>query len=61
MSTLPRFEAIPLPRSLVVVPPLTDAEFEAFCLANDGLRIERTNEGAIDMNLPLAGKPPAPI
>ena len=52
MSTLPRFEAIPLPRSLFVVPPLTDAEFEAFCLANDGLQIERTNQGAIDMNPP---------
>jgi Uma2 family endonuclease len=52
MSTLPRFDTIPLPRSLVVVPPLTDVEFEAFCLANDGLQIERTNEGAIDMNPP---------
>jgi Uma2 family endonuclease len=52
MSTLPRFETIPLPRSLVVLPPLTDDEFEAFCLANDGLQIERTSEGAIDMNPP---------
>ncbi|MGB8260422.1 MAG: Uma2 family endonuclease [Terracidiphilus sp.] len=52
MSTLPRFEAIPLPRSLVVVPPLTDDEFEAFCLANEDLQIERTNEGTIYMNPP---------
>jgi Uma2 family endonuclease len=52
MSTLPRFETLPLPRSLAVDPPLSDAEFEAFCLKNDDLRIERTQEGAIRMNPP---------
>jgi Uma2 family endonuclease len=52
MSTLPRFEAIPLPRSLVVVPPFSDGEFEAFCLANEDVQIERTSEGVIHMNPP---------
>ncbi|MGD0547821.1 MAG: Uma2 family endonuclease [Terracidiphilus sp.] len=52
MSTLPRFEMVPLPRSLAVDPPLSDEEFEAFCLKNEDLRIERTIEGAIRMNPP---------
>jgi Uma2 family endonuclease len=52
MSTLPRFETYPLPRSLAVEPPLTDAEFEAMCLKNDGIQFERTSEGAIRMNPP---------
>jgi Uma2 family endonuclease len=52
MSTLPRFEVSPLPRSLAVEPPFSDEEFEAFCLQNDDLRIERTSEGAIRMNPP---------
>ena len=52
MSTLPRFELDPLPRSLAVEPPLTDAEFEAFCLKNEDFHIERTSEGAIRMNPP---------
>jgi Uma2 family endonuclease len=54
MNTLPRFELSPSPRSLAVDPPFSDAEFEAFCLKNDDLRIERTSEGAIRMN-PLTG------
>ncbi len=52
MSTLPRFEAILAPRSLAFDPPLSDAEFEEFCLKNDWLQIERTREGAIRMNPP---------
>lgn len=52
MSTLPRFEAIPAPRSLAFDPPLSDAELEEFCLKNDWLQIERTHEGAIRMNPP---------
>jgi Uma2 family endonuclease len=31
---------------------MTDAEFEAFCLRNDGFQVERTSEGAIRMNPP---------
>jgi Uma2 family endonuclease len=52
MSTLPRFDANPLPRSLVVNPPMSDAEFEAFCIKNDDVQIERTNEGVICLNPP---------
>jgi Uma2 family endonuclease len=52
MSTLPRFESSPLPRSLAVDPPFSDAEFEVFCLKNEDLQIERTSEGAIRMNPP---------
>jgi Uma2 family endonuclease len=52
MSTLLRFELSPLPRSLAVDPPLTDAEFEALCFKNDDVQIERTSEGAIRMNPP---------
>ena len=52
MSTLPRFEVDMRPRSLIVDPPMSDAEFEAFCLQNDGVQVERTSEGAIRMNPP---------
>jgi len=52
MSTLPRFEVDMRPRSLIVDPPMSDAEFEAFCLQNDGVQVERTREGAIRMNPP---------
>jgi Uma2 family endonuclease len=52
MSTLPRFESYPLTRSLAVNPPLTDAEFEAMCLKNDGIQFERASDGAIRMNPP---------
>jgi Uma2 family endonuclease len=52
MSTLPRFELSPFPRSLAVNPPLTDAEFEVFCLKNEDVQIERTSDGAIRMNPP---------
>lgn len=52
MSSLPRFETSSLPRSLAVEPPLTDAEFEAFCLQSEDMQIERTSEGVIRMNPP---------
>ena len=56
MSTLPRFDVHTLPRSLVVDPPMSDAELEAFCLENDWMRIERTREGVIRMNPPTGGE-----
>jgi Uma2 family endonuclease len=43
------------PRSLTVNPPLTDAEFEALCLAEEWFRLERTREGEILMNPPAGG------
>jgi Uma2 family endonuclease len=44
-----------LPRSVVLDPPLSDAEFEALCAANDLIRFERTREGEIVMNPPAGG------
>ncbi len=52
MSTLPRFAADMLPRSLVVDPPMSDAELLVFCLQNDAAQVERTSEGVIRMNAP---------
>jgi Uma2 family endonuclease len=52
MNTLPRIPVEELPCSLIVDPPMTDAEFLAFCLANDGAQVERTSEGVIRMNPP---------
>ena len=43
------------PRSLIVNPPLTDAEFEAMCAAEEWFRLERTREGEILMNPPAGG------
>lgn len=40
------------PRSLVLNPPMTDAELFEFCILNDVSRIERTREGVIHMNAP---------
>jgi Uma2 family endonuclease len=40
------------PRSLVLDPPPTDAEFEALCAANDLIYFERTREGEILMHPP---------
>src|ERR1039458_6218295 len=56
MSTLPSFEVHTLPRSLVVDPPMTNAELEAFCIENDWVRVERTREGVIRMNPPTGGE-----
>ncbi len=43
------------PRSLVINPPLTDAEFEALALASEWFRYERTREGEILMHPPAGG------
>ena len=42
------------PRSMVLDPPLTDAEFDALCAASDWFRFERNREGEI-LILPPAG------
>jgi Uma2 family endonuclease len=52
MSTLLPVDATTAARSLVLDPPLTDAELEALCLENDNVQIERTREGVIQMNPP---------
>lgn len=43
------------PRSLVLDPPLTDAELEALCAASDWFSFERTREGEILMHPPAGG------
>jgi len=40
---------------MVLDPPLSDAEFEALCLASDFIRLERTREGEILMHSPTGG------
>lgn len=40
---------------MVLDPPLTDAEFEALCFANDLIHFERTREGEILMHSPTGG------
>jgi Uma2 family endonuclease len=55
MSTLLPVDATTAARSLVLDPPLTDAELEALCRDNDNVQIERTREGVILMNPPAGG------
>jgi Uma2 family endonuclease len=43
------------PRSLVLAPPLTDAEFEALCFSSEWFSFERTREGEILMLPPTGG------
>jgi Uma2 family endonuclease len=43
------------PRSLVLDPPLTDAEFEALCASSDWFRFERTRKGEVLMHPPAGG------
>jgi Uma2 family endonuclease len=43
------------PRSMVLDPPLTDAQFQELCFANDWFRFERTREGEILMHPPSGG------
>jgi Uma2 family endonuclease len=43
------------PRSLVLDPPLTDAELQALCAASDWFSFERTREGEILMHPPAGG------
>jgi Uma2 family endonuclease len=40
------------PSRMVIEPVLSDQEFEELCAANDGVRFERTSEGAIVVNPP---------
>ena len=40
------------PRSLILDPPLSDAQFQELCFANDWFRFERTREGEILMHPP---------
>ena len=56
MGTLLRIDTKTLPRVLVLDPPVTDAEFEALCRENDNVRLERTKEGAVRMNITLPQK-----
>jgi len=44
-----------LPLSLVPQRPLSDEKFEALCLANDLLRLERTREGEVLVQAPAGG------
>ena len=55
MSTLLPVSVETMPRSMVLDPPLTDAEFEALCAANDNIQFERTREGEILMHPPAGG------
>ena len=43
------------PRSLVLDPPLTDAQFQELCAANDLVYFERTEKGEILMRSPVGG------
>ena len=55
MSTLLPVDVRFAARTLVLDPPLTDAELEELCRANDNVQIERTREGVIQMNPPAGG------
>ena len=55
MSTLLRINPEMLPRTMVMDPPLSDAEFEVLCRDNDCVQFERTKEGQIRMNPPAGG------
>jgi len=44
-----------LPMSLVFPTLVSDEDFEAFCLANDFLRLERTREGEVIVHAPAGG------
>jgi Uma2 family endonuclease len=52
MSTLLPIDTRLTARTLILDPPLTDAELEELCRANDSVQIERTREGVIQMNPP---------
>src|SRR6185437_11872940 len=55
MVTVLRIDPETLPRTLALDPPVTDAEFEALCRENTGVRLERTKEGIVRMNPPTGG------
>jgi Uma2 family endonuclease len=52
MRTVLPIDALRAPRSLVIDPPMSDAELEEFCRLNEIGRIERTKDGVILMNPP---------
>jgi Uma2 family endonuclease len=54
MSTLLHLNPEALPETISWKRPLSDDEFEAFCLENDSVQLERTKEGEIIMT-PLTG------
>jgi Uma2 family endonuclease len=55
MSTLLPVDVRFAARTLVLDPPLTNAELEELCRANDNVQFERTKEGVIRMNPPAGG------
>jgi Uma2 family endonuclease len=55
MATVLRIDPETLPRTLALDPPVTDAEFEAICRENTGIRLELTKEGIVRMNPPTGG------
>jgi Uma2 family endonuclease len=56
MATLLRIDPEFLPRTLVLDPPLTDAEFEELCSdVRSCIQFERTKEGVVRMNPPAGG------
>ncbi|HEV2133985.1 MAG TPA: Uma2 family endonuclease [Terracidiphilus sp.] len=56
MATVLRIDPETLPRTLALDPPVTDAEFEEMCRGNRmGIRLERTKDGVVRMNLPTGG------
>jgi Uma2 family endonuclease len=55
VSTLLPVSAELTPRSMVLDPPLTDAEFEELCITNDIVHFERTSDGKILMRPPAGG------
>ena len=55
MSTLLPVDVRFAARTLVLDAPMTDAEFEELCRANDNVQFERTKEGVIRMNPPVGG------
>jgi len=56
MATLLRIDPEFLPRTLVLDPPVTDAEFEALCRdSRSSIQFERTKEGVVRMNPPAGG------
>lgn len=43
------------PRSMVLAPPLSDAEFERMCERSESVSLERSKEGTIIVNAPAGG------
>lgn len=54
-TALLRIDTETLPRTVMLDPPLSEAEFETLCRENDDVQMERTKEGAVRMNPPAGG------